>query len=165
MEILKSVMTDYVLFSLIDSYIFCLFFKNMGKCSNIKWYECMMLGLVNSIVSTFGIPIIYQLVGILYMGIFISLKEKRNIKDSLFLSLSASVYILTVEATYSLFVNVVFNMDTSHFDDVKLFMMIIPMRIIEITILKRGDTIMKNMKWWFGDVEKPEKEEVKTESK
>lgn len=165
MEILKSVMTDYALFSLIDAYIFCLFFKKVGKCNNIKWYECMLLGLINSLVSLMGIPMVYQIFGIFYMGAFISLKKSQKIKDSLFISMSASIYMLIVEMMYTFLISVMFKIDVFTFENIERFLIIIPMRVIEIIILKRGERIIMKLKWWAGEVEKPEKEEVKTETK
>lgn len=165
MEILKSVITDYTLFSLIDAYIFCLFFKEIGKCNNIKWYECMILGLVNSVVSLLGVPMLYQIFGIFYMGAFISLKKSQKIKDSIFISMSASIYMLIIEMMYTFLINFIFKIDIFNLENIGRFLIIIPMRVIEIIILKRGERIMMNLKWWAGDIEKPEKEEVKTESK
>lgn len=162
---IKVILVDFILFSLIEAYVFYLFFKIVGKCNRFKMIDVIIIGLVNSIITSVFPPLMFQLTSIIYLGIMISNKEKTNIWKSLFISISSLTYLMVLEIIYSLAMSIFFNIDTFEYNNLELFLLIIPIRVVEIYLLRRGEPIMKNLKMWIGEVEKPEKEEVKTETK
>ena len=125
----------------------------------------MLIGVCNSIISTIFPPLMSQPISIFFMGIMINIKEKRGIVNSILLSVSALTYFMVLEIVYSFVISIGLKIDTFDYNEIELFLLIIPIRVVEIYLLKRGDLVMKKLKFWIGEVEKPEKEEVKTETK
>ena len=159
---IKITLIDFILFSLIEAYIYCLFFKTVGKCGSFSVYEIILIGAINSIITNIFPPLIMQIALVLHLGIMINKKQNKSILDSFAISVSSVTYLMIIEIIYSLAMSLFINIDTFEYKDFELFLLIIPVRTIEIYLLKRGVSIMKS---WIGEIEKPEKEEVKEEAK
>lgn len=161
MELIKEIVNDFILFSLIESYILCLFLKNVGRCKKFNFYEILFVGLINSIVSFVLPQLIFQLFVVIFLIFIASIRDKKAFKDSFVVSTFAITYLMILEVMYSLTMSMLLGIETFDCGNVRLFLIIIPLRFIEIFLLKKGDFMMKQLKLWIGEVEKPEKEEVK----
>ena len=51
LEFIKGCVIDFVLFSGIEGFIFCLFFEKIGGCRKFKWYEIVGLSIINCLIS------------------------------------------------------------------------------------------------------------------
>ena len=140
MELVKDVVVDFCLFSLIEGFIFCLFFEKIGGCKKFKWYEVLILSIGNCIISTLLPPLMFQLIGLLYMTLYINIRDKFNLIKSFKISLFSSIYILILEMLYSMIFLILFKNDLFFINDIYLFLLILPMKILEISLIK----IIKN---------------------
>lgn len=137
-ELLINIVIDFVLFSLIEGIIFCMFFNIIGNCKKFKWWEIGILSLVNCIVSQTLPPVIYQIIGLIYMGFYIYFRDKINIKNAIKIILFVSLYTLILETLYMVVFDSFGIYTIFVTNDFKLFILMIPIRVIEITILKLG---------------------------
>ena len=113
MELLKSIVIDFVLFSGIEGFIFCLFFEKIGGCRKFKWYEWLILSLGNCLISQLLPPKCMKLsaLSVLYFFIY--------------------EVVYSVVLLYGLnFESLVKNLPLQ--EQIKLFILIIPLRLIEI---------------------------------
>lgn len=154
-ELLRNIVTDYLLFSLLEGYVFCKFFQVVGGCKKFKWWEVALLSLVNCIVSITLPPLIYQLVGLVYMGVYIYFRDRIKIKESIKIALLASLYMLIIEISYSILTSSIIKVNPFYTDSkMGVFILLIPARIIEILPLMIREVKLKmnvNSKWWVGD--------------
>lgn len=150
-ELFRNIVTDYFLFSLIESYIFVKFFEVVGGCKKFKWWEIGLLSLVNCVVSQTLPPILYQVIGLIYMGAYIKIRDNMKIKDSAKIVLFSSLYMLVIEMIYNILFATLGILDGFLVNDITLFLFMIPIRIVEISILILGVHKMANGKWWLGD--------------
>ena len=139
MELLKSIVIDFVLFSGIEGFIFCLFFEKIGKCRKFKWYEWLILSLGNCIISKLFPPTIYQVICIVWMSIILyELNNKIvSVKKYLILSLFSVTFFFVYEVIYSVLILYTLKFDSlvdnlNFNENIKLFIIMIPIRIIEI---------------------------------
>lgn len=137
MELLKEIVIDFCLFSLIEGYIFCLFFEKIGGCRKFKWYEILIFGFINCIVSSFIMPLLYQSIGLFYMAIWIKIRENMKFIDGFKISLFASIYILILEMCYSLAFSIIFKNDLFFINKFMLFVLMIPIKIFEIILINK----------------------------
>lgn len=134
---MKSMLMDYVLFSLIEGIIFNLFFINIGKLNRIKWWQVPIMAFINCALSCTLPPLVYQPIVIISNAIFLLL-NKNSIKNSFKYSALSVLFFLIMETAYNVVLEVFF-----HFDDIgvnrdeklKIFLIIIPLRIIEVITL------------------------------
>lgn len=139
MTLIKDILIDFVLFSGIEGIIFCLFFCKIFNHRKFKIYEWFILAFVNCIISKVLPPIIYQIVIVLWMAIYMFiLNNKEKFLRYLIMSTLAMLMILFVEITYSVVLKFVLKIDLLHFfmtdfEQIKQFISLIPLRIIEIS--------------------------------
>lgn len=138
MTLIKDILIDFVLFSGIEGFIFCLFFCKIFNHRKFKFYEWFILSFINCLISKLLPPIIYQAVVILFMSIYLYiLNNKEHYLHYLKMSgLSVAMFLVT-EILYSIILNLVlkFNMLQFFMNDFELlrqFIFLIPLRIIEI---------------------------------
>lgn len=137
-EFLKDVAIDFALFSGIEGLIFCLFFIKVGNYRKFTFAEWLILSAGNCIINQALPPVIYQIVMILWMSMFlffISGKEKYG--RSLGYSSAAMGMFFLLEILYSIILQKVLDLELLKFfmndlESLKLFIFIIPLRIIEI---------------------------------
>lgn len=137
-EFLKDVAIDFILFSGIEGLIFCLFFTKVGECKKITFLQWLLFSSVNCIVSKILPPVIYQIVIILWISIFLFLLNGKNkyIKY-LLIGLSSVGLFFLEEILYSILLQKVLSLELLKFfmndlESLRLFIFIIPLRIIEI---------------------------------
>ena len=138
MTLIKDILIDFVLFSGIEGFIFCLFFCKIFKHRKFKFYEWFILSFINCLISKLLPPIIYQAVMILFMSIYLYiLNNKENYFRYLKMSGLAMLMILFVEITYAIILKFALKIDLLHFfmtdiEQINQFISLIPLRIIEI---------------------------------
>ena len=137
MELLKSIVIDFVLFSGIEGFIFCLFFEKIGGCRKFKWYEWLILSIGNCLISQLLPPTLYQFVCVLWMSVFLYIVSVGEITKCMKLSALSVLYFFIDGVRggggggYGLnFESLVKNLPLQ--EQIKLFILIIPLRLIEI---------------------------------
>lgn len=151
---MKSILMDYVLFSLIEGIIFNLFFINIRKLNRIKWWQVPIMALINCALSCTLPPLVYQPTMILNNALFLII-NKNSIKNSFKYSAFSMLFFLIVETAYNAILEFVFCFDAigvNRDEKLKVFLIIIPLRFIEICSLFIYKRIMenKNMKVIIG---------------
>ncbi len=134
---MKSILMDYVLFSLIEAIIFNLFFINIGKLNRIKWWQVPIMAFINCALSCTLPPLVYQPIVIISNAIFLLL-NKNSIKNSFKYSALSVLFFLIMETAYNVVLEVFFHFDAigvNRDEKLKIFLIIIPLRIIEVITL------------------------------
>ena len=145
---LREIVTDFVLFSGIEGFIFCLFFEKVGECRKFKWYEWLILSIGNCLISQLLPPLLYQFVCIIWICSFLHISNNLSILNGLKLSFKSVIFFLIFEMVFAMIYEVMFNIDFSVLDNTKAFMFMMPIRLVEILFLRRWNI----MKIWFGGV-------------
>ena len=128
---------DYVLFSLIEGIIFNLFFINIGKLNRIKWWQVPIMAFINCALSCTLPPLVYQPIVIISNAIFLLL-NKNSVKSSFKYSALSVLFFLIMETAYNVVLEVFFHFDAigvNRDEKLKIFLIIIPLRIIEVITL------------------------------
>lgn len=134
---MKSMLMDYVLFSLIEGIIFNLFFINIGKLNRIKWWQVPIMAFINCVLSCVLPPLAYQPIVIISNAMFLLL-NKNSIKNSFKYSALSVLFFLIMETAYNVVLEVFFHFDAigvNRDEKLKIFLIIIPLRIIEVITL------------------------------
>ena len=134
---MKSILMDYILFSLIEGIIFNLFFINIGKLNRIKWWQVPIMAFINCALSCTLPPLVYQPIVIISNAIFLLL-NKNSIKNSFKYSALSVLFFLIMETAYNVVLEVFFHFDAigvNRDEKLKIFLIIIPLRIIEVITL------------------------------
>lgn len=145
---LREMVTDFVLFSGIEGFIFCLFFEKVGECRKFKWYEWLILSVGNCLISQLLPPLLYQFICIIWICSFLHISNNLSILNGLKLSFKSVVFFLICEMVFAMLYELILDIDFTNIDDLKLFASMIPVRIIEILFIRRW----KAMKIWMGGV-------------
>lgn len=134
---MKSILMDYILFSLIEGIIFNLFFINIGKLNRIKWWQVPIMAFINCALSCTLPPLVYQPIVIISNAIFLLL-NKNSVKSSFKYSALSVLFFLIMETAYNVVLEVFFHFDAigvNRDEKLKIFLIIIPLRIIEVITL------------------------------
>ena len=145
---LREIVTDFVLFSGIEGFIFCLFFEKVGECRKFKWYEWLILSIGNCLISQLLPPLLYQFVCIIWMVLFIHFSNEKNIFDSVKLSFKSVIFFLVCEMLFAMFYDFILELDFTNAKNLVVFIMTLPIRLVEIILIRR----YKTMKIWIGGV-------------
>lgn len=136
MELVKDVVVDFCLFSLIEGFIFCLFFEKIGGCKKFKWYEVLILSIGNCIISQTFLPIIYQIVILVYMSFILKLFDKQyKIYYYIKIVFLSIIFMLITEMLFAMFYELFFNIIFSNTNELNNFIITIPIRIIQIILI------------------------------
>ena len=145
---LREIVTDFVLFSGIEGFIFCLFFEKVGECRKFKWYEWLILSIGNCLITQLLPPLLYQVVCIIWMALFIHFSNEKNIFDSVKLSFKSVIFFLVCEMLFAMFYDFILELDFTNAKNIVVFIMTLPIRLVEIILIRR----YKTMKIWIGGV-------------
>ena len=153
MELVKNVVVDFCLFSLIEGFIFCLFFEKIGGCKKFKWYEIFLLSLGNCIISQIFPPVVYQIIAIFYMIFYLKIFKKINIIRNIKIVSISMILMMIIEMTIAMLYEILFGINFVKIDIFESFLFSIPIKIIEIYLIL---IFWRNnkMKMWFGQVRK-----------
>ena len=132
MELVKDIVVDFCLFSLIEGFIFCLFFDKIGGCKKFKWYETLILSIGNCIISQVFPPVVYQIIVLFYMSFIIKIFDKQYnviyyIKIVFFSIIFMLIFEVGIFILYDIFFNLIFTENI-----LKTFIGTIPIRILQI---------------------------------
>ena len=149
MELLKSIVVDFVLFSGIEGFIFCLFFEKIGGCRKFKWYEWLILSLGNCIISKLFPPTIYQVIMILWLSFILYTTNKtKTFKYCIKQAMFSIVLFFIYEVLYSIVILNILKFDALVDNlllnaNIILFVFIIPLRILEISSIFIYNNLVK----------------------
>ena len=133
---MNEVFKEFLLFGVVEVFIFVLFAKKVLMFDNAKYRHVIIIGFFLMLCGLLNIPFFKQISGIVILTIYYAyLKKKMDFKCFLY-GLESMLYILIVEAT------IYFLLDSTNIIDVTIiknnideFVCLIPVRIIEISIL------------------------------
>ena len=145
---LREMIIDFMLFSGIEGFIFCLFFEKVGGCRRFKWYEWLVLSMGNCLISQLLPPLLYQIVCIIWICSFLHISNNLSILNGLKLSFKSVVFFLIYEMVVSMLYELFLGIEFTNINDLKLFISMIPIRVIEVLFIRRW----KTMKIWMGSV-------------
>ena len=132
---LREIVPDFVLFSGIEGFIFCLFFEKVGECRKFKWYEWLILSIGNCLISQLLPPLLYQVVCIIWMAFFIHFSNEKNICDSVKLSFKSVVFFLICEMVFAMIYEYIIKIDLFQYNDFMRFLAMLPIRFLQITFI------------------------------
>ena len=138
MGMIKDIIIDFVLFSGVEGFIFCLFFEKIGKCRKFKWYEWLILSVGNCLISKFLPPMIYQIACVLWMSLLLNLFMKINIKKCIKLNIILIGVLYIIEVIYTIIINKIFNFNrflNINENNIKIYIMFILLKCIELSLL------------------------------
>lgn len=145
---LIEIVTDFVLFSGIEGFLLCLFFERIGNCRKFKWYEWLISSLGNCLISKLLPPLLYQVIILIWLTTFLYIGNRNSLFGSLKLSFQSLAFFLICEMLVSMLYELVLGIEFTNINNLKLFVSMIPVRIIEILFIRRWNT----MKLWMGSV-------------
>lgn len=138
---MKDILLDFILFSGIEGFIFCLFFYKIGNCRKFKWYEWLIMSFGNCVISKVFPPMIYQILMIIWMGLFLKyfIMYSKSIFKCTKLPFCSFWMMFIVEIIFSIILEKLFNFDRFSINYVYVLKVIFPFYIIkciEISIIK-----------------------------
>ena len=145
---LREIVTDFVLFSGIEGFIFCLFFEKVGECRKFKWYEWLILSIGNCLISQLLPPLLYQVGMVTWMIIFLHITNKTKYFCGFNIVFKSMIFLLVCEMLFAMFYDFVLGLDFTDVKNIVVFLMTIPIRFTEIILIRR----YKVMKVWIGGV-------------
>lgn len=148
---LKELLYDFTLFSLVEGIIYVLFFEKIFDIKKFSFVEYIILSLGNCILSEIYPPLVYQIIMMLWMFIFISVKENKIKLKYLKYVLIPVFYLLCMEMVYNIILVEIFNVDCFNLNNILLFLYMIPVRFLEIIVIIKGGDFMKT---WLGTIKK-----------
>lgn len=135
MELVKDVVVDFCLFSLIEGFILCKFYERICKVNRFKINEIFVLSLINCLISTILPPLFYQITIILWIGVFLKIFKKIKYIIGVKYGLLSMIFVLITEMIYNFIIEVTISLDGFCMNDFKLFILIIPIKIIQILLI------------------------------
>jgi len=152
-ELLK----EFLLFGVIEIFILMMFCKYIGNISSIKWRHGIFICILGFIFGITNIPFVKEIGLILIVIIYLYLLTK-NIY--LKISIYSFLYMLITEVIFSIIFSIILGNDFnfSLLDIKTKFLLFIPIRISEITLIIIYYKGKENMGWFlFGQVKKKKK--------
>ena len=149
---LREMVIDFVLFSFVEGLLYAMFFNRVCKCKKFNVFEIIVMSIGNCVVSCLFPPIIYQIFMMGWMAFCLHLKNGTDRTTFQYVKYSFLVMFgqLITEMIFAMFYDFVFNIDFSTSSSLTVFIITIPIRIIQfIIIYKLGGF---NMKGWIGGV-------------
>ena len=135
---LREIVTDFVLFSGIEGFIFCLFFEKVGECRRFKWYEWLILSIGNCLISQLLPPTLYQFVCVLWMSVFVYSLNRQKTFGKILKSILLFIFgIFIVEIIGSIILEYGFNYNRFPYmkNDIISYISFIIFKIIELIMI------------------------------
>ena len=149
---LREIITDFVLFSFVEGLLYAMFFNRVCKCKKFNLFEIIVMSIGNCVVSCLFSPLIYQIIMIGWMAFCLYLKNGTDRTTFRYVKYSFLVMLgqLITEMVFAMFYEFVLNIDLFDCSRLKLFVVIIPLRIVQLIIIIMIGGL--NMKGWLGGV-------------
>lgn len=135
MELVKDVVVDFCLFSLIEGFIYCYFFNVVGKLGKFKIKEILILSIGNCLISQIFPPVFYQIIMMLWMGILLNKFKKIKLIDGIKFGFYVMIYQLIIEMLFAMFYDIILNIDLFKITKLKLSINMFILRFIEIILI------------------------------
>lgn len=158
MEIIKSLATDYLLFSLWDSLIFYLFINKLTKIK-LRFVDVLVVGAIFCL-SSLAPPVIRQILGIIVIFVYIyriryyTNEDIKKVFYSLIVIALEYLYTLVIEMAFSFIYNLTNLIDLSNCTMFENIIGFIPIKIVEVIIIfvimkfKKGEPINEAVGWF-----------------
>lgn len=149
---LREIVTDFVLFSFVEGLLYAMFFNRVCKCKKFNLFEIIVMSIGNCVVSCLFPPLIYQIIMIGWMAFCLYLKNGTDRTTFQYVKYSFLVMLgqLITEMVFAMFYEFVLNIDLFDCSRLKLFVVMIPLRIVQLIIIIMIGGL--NMKGWLGGV-------------
>lgn len=147
LEFIKDCIIDFVLFSGIEGYIFCLFFEKICNCKRFKCLDWFVLSLGNCLISKIFPPLLYQIVMMMWMAFVLIIKSKDIKVKYLKYSFLSMFFMMIIEMIFAMIYENCFGIDFVILSFSLGFLYAIPIKLTEIFFIYGG----KQMKAWFGE--------------
>lgn len=149
---LREIVTDFVLFSFVEGLLYAMFFNRVCKCKKFNLFEIIVMSIGNCVVSCLFSQLIYQIIMIGWMAFCLYLKNGTDRTTFRYVKYSFLVMLgqLITEMVFAMFYEFVLNIDLFDCSRLKLFVVIIPLRIVQLIIIIMIGGL--NMKGWLGGV-------------
>lgn len=149
---LREIVTDFVLFNFVEGLLYAMFFNRVCKCKKFNLFEIIVMSIGNCVVSCLFSPLIYQIIMIGWMAFCLYLKNGTDRTTFRYVKYSFLVMLgqLITEMVFAMFYEFVLNIDLFDCSRLKLFVVIIPLRIVQLIIIIMIGGL--NMKGWLGGV-------------
>ncbi|MGL5764688.1 MAG: hypothetical protein ACRCX8_03495, partial [Sarcina sp.] len=93
MEFVLEVLRGVFVFNLIESIIFCKYFERVGRNKKVEWFNIVFISFVNYFISILFTPMLYQIVSILFMGIYLGKLRNIDLKESIMIITNSALFI------------------------------------------------------------------------
>lgn len=139
MEIIKSLATDYLLFSLWDSLVFYLFINKLTKIK-LKFVDALVVGVIFCLSSLVP-PIARQIISIMVIFVYIyriryyTNEDIKKVFYSLIVIALEYLYALVIEMAFSFIYNLTNLIDLSNCTMFENVIGFIPIKIVEVIII------------------------------
>ncbi|MGL4453658.1 MAG: hypothetical protein ACRCTZ_21070 [Sarcina sp.] len=149
MELLKDVIVDFCLFSLIEGIIYAMFFHRVCGLKSMGFKEILILSLGNCLISSSGVfpPLMYQIIMIGYMSFILKKINETNILKCLKCTIFSVIFILVTEISFTIILeqlSLVSLLETKN--SLLVFLFLLPVRFLQIGIMK-GVEKYENLGW------------------
>lgn len=148
-EIIRNMALDFVLFSLIEGYLYALFFNKVCGCFKFKLWQIFVMSIGNCLIASFLPPLIYQWCMICWMGMFISYVEQRKDIKFFLYPTTLVLIMLVVEMCFAFFYEKTLGIYFASTNTFMMFLYIVPIRVVELLIILGGEKLMKT---WIGSI-------------
>lgn len=149
---IKILFLNFLCFTLFEGFIYLLFFKKNGKIEKLNILDFIFISIGNFVICSFLPNLLYQVVLVGWMSFYLMLRMKKEDFSYFVLVLLALIYLLIIEMIYNLIMSYAFNLDGFVLHGLRLFVMMLPVRFLEIfgIYMLGGD----KMKTWLGAIKK-----------
>lgn len=143
MEIIREFIVRLILFGLIEAWMFNMFIKKHTFNYNYAFKDVLCVGFIAQLADIIVVPIMKQIVMVMSFATYLSNKD-ISVKSSVVYSIKFMLMLLVLETSVFMFYDIFMDLILVNLSVVELFLMMIPMRVIEVIIIK----------FWIGGVEK-----------
>lgn len=153
------VLTQFILFTLVEGAIYAMFYNKWCKCNKFKLYHILLMCVGNYIIATTLPPLVYQGIMVIWMWLCICLVQKKPKFKYILYPLIGMLGVMGIEIIYNVLLetfstinllNIIVTGNTNNIDNLLyLFAFLLPTKFLEIFIIKRWDKIMKS---WVGEI-------------
>ena len=139
MKLLKDIIVDFCLFSLIEGWILTQFYEKICNCRKFKWYEILILSFINCTISQVFVPVIYQILIIIILSVILYYKENYTFIKCIKNSILSMLFILITEMSYGMLCEILFKINFINLSKISLFNFMIPIRLIQYLLIKGSE--------------------------
>lgn len=134
-RVMLEVVKNYLLFGVVENIVIFMFLRNVCKVNQVKYRDLIPLSLLFVLFGSITIPFVKQTLGLITLFAYLKIVSKESFIGCLKKSTMSFMYLLCIEMIFSITLELVFKKDASLFCTFDKFMIMIPMRFIEISIV------------------------------